>query len=195
MIQVNLLPVRRRKKKENVRQLISIYLLSVLLMLSVLGYLWISQKNQIQALDKRVGQLQQEVAQYTKYERLLKDLTEKKATVEKKTGIIRDLQKDRDTLPRMLALVSVEMPAEKMWFVKMSVTANAITLDGVALSNEAIAEFMRNLETSPYVEKGSVNLTSSRQVLRSDMKLREFQVNYRFFPFSKVREKVKPQAS
>lgn len=195
MIQVNLLPVRRRKKKENVRQLVSIYFLCVFLALSIMGYMWNSQRGQIESIERRLSQLQQEVAQYAKYEVMLKDLKNKKDIVDKKIVIIRDLQRDRDTVPRMLALISAELPADKMWFEKFALTSNGITLDGVALSNEAIAEFMRNLESSPYVEKGSVNLTHSRQVLMSDMKLREFQMMYRFFPFSVVREKLKPQSS
>jgi type IV pilus assembly protein PilN len=65
----------------------------------------------------------------------------------------------------------------------------------VALSNESIADFMRNLESSPYVEKGSVNLTHSRQKVISNMKLREFQVTYRFYPFSEVQKQLKAQAS
>ena len=195
MIQVNLLPVRSKKKKENVRQLISIYLLCVVLALCVMGFLWSSQRSQLQALERRNSQLQQEVAQYAKYDALLKDLTKKKETIDKKIEIIRDLQRDRDTIPRMLALISVELPSDKMWFEKFSLSANGVTLEGVALSNEAIAEFMRNLDSSPYIEKGSVNLTHSRQVLMRDMKLREFQVTYRFFPFSKTQEKPKPQPS
>jgi len=195
MIQVNLLPVRSKKKKENVRQLISIYLLCVVLALAIMGYLWNSSRGRIVVLERRNSQLQQEVAQYAKYEQLLTDLTKNKEIINKKIDIIKDLQRDRDMIPRMLALVSVELPADKMWFEKFNLSANGITLDGVALSNEAIAEFMRNLESSPYIEKGSVNLTHSRQVSMSDMKLREFQVTYRFFPFSKIQDKLKQQSS
>jgi len=195
MIQVNLLPIRSKKKKENVRQLISIYLLCVVLALAIMGYLWNSSRGRIVVLERRNSQLQQEVAQYAKYEQLLTDLTKNKEIINKKIDIIKDLQRDRDMIPRMLALVSVELPADKMWFEKFNLSANGITLDGVALSNEAIAEFMRNLESSPYIEKGSVNLTHSRQVSMSDMKLREFQVTYRFFPFSKIQDKLKQQSS
>jgi hypothetical protein len=45
------------------------------------------------------------------------------------------------------------------------------------------------------VEKGSVNLTHSRQKVISNMKLREFQVTYRFYPFSEVQKQLKAQAS
>jgi len=191
MIQVNLLPVRAQKRKENVRQFISVYILSIALLLSVMAYFWISLHNQIQRLERRDTQLRTEVNQYVKYDKMLKELKQKKEIIDKKRAIIKDLQNDRDRVVRILAVLGVELPTDKIWFEKLSLSGNNITLNGVALSNEAIAEFMRNLESSPYVEKASVNLVLSRQVAISNMKLREFQLAYRFLPFSAVQEKLK----
>lgn len=191
MIQVNLLPVRAQKRKENVRQFISVYILSIALLLSVMAYFWISLHNQIQRLERRDTQLRTEVNQYVKYDKMLKELKQKKEIIDKKRAIIKDLQNDRDRVVRILAVLGVELPTDKIWFEKLSLSGNNITLNGVALSNEAIAEFMRNLESSPYVEKASVNLVFSRQVAISNMKLREFQLAYRFLPFSAVQEKLK----
>lgn len=195
MIQINLLPVRARKRRDDVKQFMYLYLISFLLTAAAIGYLWISQNNEIEATNRRVAHLKQEVAKYAHYEAMLKELTQKKDIVDKKLTIIRDLQKDRDTIVRIMALLSIQIPAEEMWFERFSQVANGITLDGVALSNEAIVEFMRNLESSPYIEKGSVNLTHSRQRVMDDMKLREFQITYRFFPFSEVQKILKAQAS
>ena len=91
----------------------------------------------------------------------------------------------------MLALLSIQVPPEKMWFNKLVQTGNSVTLDGVAQTNEAIVEFMRNLESSPYIEKGSINLVLSKQVALKEMKLREFQLTYHFYPFSEVQKKLK----
>ena len=195
MIQVNLLPVRAQKRKENVRQFISIYMLSVVLLLSVMVYFWISMHNQTERLERRDAQLRNEVSQYAKYDKMLKDLKQKKEIIDKKRGIIKDLQNDRDRVVRMLAVLSVELPADKIWFEKLTLSGNNVTLNGVAVSNEAIAEFMRNLESSPYVVQTSVSLALSRQVAISKMKLREFQLTYRFLPFSAVQEKLKAKKS
>jgi type IV pilus assembly protein PilN len=191
MIQVNLLPIRAQKRKENLRQFISVYVLSIALLLSAMAYFWISLRNETQRLERREAQLRSEVNQYQKYDRMLKELQKKKQIIDKKRGIIKELQNDRDRVVRILAVLGVELPTDKVWFEKLSLSGNSITLNGVALSNEAIAEFMRNLESSPYVEKASVNLALSRQVTMSNMKLREFQLTYRFLPFSVVREKLK----
>lgn len=191
MIQINLLPVRVKKKQEGARQFVSIYFLSIGLALAVIGYLWFSNESEITTLQTRLSGLQAEVAKYAKYELALQNLVKKKELVDKKRQVVTDLQRDRDAVVRMLALLSIQVPPEKMWFDKLAQIGNAVTLDGVAQSNEAIVEFMRNLESSPYVEKGSINLVQSKQMTLKDMKLREFQLTYRFHPFSVVQKNMK----
>lgn len=195
MIQINLLPVRTRKRRETGKQFIALYLLSILLAGGVIGYLWVSKEGEINHLNRRLSQLQADVQKFARYESLLRELKSKKEVVDRKRSVVEDLQKDRDSIARLLAVISVEIPAEKMWFERLAQTANSVTLDGVALSNEAIVEFMRNLESSPYVEKGSINLTHSRQTMKSDMKLREFQITCRFYPFSEIQRLLKAKAS
>ncbi len=195
MIQINLLPVRTRKKRETGKQFIVLYLLCVLLAGGVIGYLWISKESEIAALNKRLAQVQAEVKKYAQYEVMLQELKSKKEVVDRKRGVVEDLQRDRDSIARLLAVLSIQVPSEKMWFERLAQTANNVTVDGVALSNEAIVEFMRNLESSPYVEKGSINLTHSRQTMKSEMKLREFQITCRFYPYSEVQKLLKAKAS
>ncbi|MFZ0927141.1 MAG: PilN domain-containing protein [Syntrophobacteraceae bacterium] len=191
MIQINLLPVRVQKRKEGARQIASIYLLTIVLALAVIGFLWISCDQRIASRQNELSALQQEVSKYAKYDAELQQLSKRKELIDKKLLIIKDLQGDRDAVVRMLALLSIQVPPEKMWFDKLAQTGYSVTLEGVAQSNEAIVEFMRNLESSPYIEKGSINLVLSKQLAVQEMKLREFQLTYRFYPYSEVRKKLK----
>lgn len=193
MITINLLPVRAKKKRGTLRPIVMGYFASIFLTLAVIAYLWSANASEISNLDGRLAALKQEVNKYAKFEAALKDMTKKKEVIDQKKNIIKDLQKDRDAVVRMLALLSIEIPPEKMWFDKLLLSASTVTLDGVALSNEAIVEFMRNLESSPYIQKGSVSLTHSRQTTVSNQKLREFQVTYRFFPYSQVQASLQKQ--
>lgn len=195
MIQINLLPVRAKKKRETARQFVFVYFLSIILMAVVLGAVWFLKDREIADKKAELARLQQEVTKYAKFEQMLKDVTKKKELVEKKSAIINDLQRDRDTIVRILALLSVQIPPEKMWFDKLTQIGTTITVEGTAVSNEAIVEFMRNLEASPYIEKGSVNLIQSRQSVVRQMKLREFQLSYRFFPFSEVQKRLATKPS
>ncbi len=191
MIQINLLPVRLQKQKEGARQIASVYLLSIVLAGVIIGFLWIRYDGEIGARKKELSSLQQEVGKYAKFEAALQQIQKTKELVDKKREVIKDLQGDRDAVVRMLALLSIQVPPEKMWFDKLIQTGSSVTLDGVAQSNEAIVEFMRNLESSPYIEKGSINLVLSKQFAVREMKLREFQLTYRFYTYSEVQKKLK----
>jgi len=192
MIRINLLPARTTKRKEAVKKFLALYVVSILATGSIIAFLWVSQENEIVNLEKSVASLKQEAAKYAQQEAMMKELKRKKDTVDQKRKVIQDLQKDRDAIVRVLALLSVQIPADRMWFERLTQVANAITIDGMAASNEAIVEFMRNLESSPYVEKGSVSLTHSRQVTvgETKAKLREFKVTYKFLPYSEVKKKA-----
>ena len=191
MIQINLLPVRVQKRKEGARQIASIYLLTIVLALAIIGFLWISLDQRIASRQNELSALQQEVSKYAKFDAELQELSKRKELIDKKLLIIKDLQGDRDAVVRMLALLSIQVPPEKMWFNKLAQTGYSVTLEGVAQSNEAIVEFMRNLESSPYIEKGSINLVLSKQFAVQEMKLREFQLSYSFYPYSEVQKKLK----
>ena len=186
MIQINLLPRRAKRRKVTHRQIFLGYLVSLALALIVIGVIWILQRNEISDLQGRLARVEEEVRQYAKYEALLKEVTQKKQVIDKKREIIKDLQRDRDTLVRLMGLISAEIPADKIWLERLVQSANSMTLSGVAMNNESIAEFMRNLESSPYITRGTVNLTHSRQTLISNMKLREFQITYQYVPYSQV---------
>jgi len=191
MIRINLLPFRVRIRKENVRQFISVYLLSVVLVLVSISYLWIRQNNQISVLDSRLAELTREADSFARYEKILQELMRKKEIIETKRRVIHDLQKDRDKLVRILALMSISLPAERVWFEKLLQSGNSITVEGIALSNETIAEFMRNLEVSPYVVRGSINLVHSRLTAMGGMKLREFRLTCTLLSYSDFQEKLK----
>jgi type IV pilus assembly protein PilN len=191
MIRINLLPFRVRIRKENVRQFISVYLLSVVLVLVSICYLWIRQNNQVSVLDSRLKELTREADSFAKYEKILQELMRKKEIIETKRRVIHDLQRDRDKLVRILALMSISLPAERVWFEKLLQSGNSITVEGIALSNETIAEFMRNLEASPYVIRGSINLVHSRLTAMGGMKLREFRLTCTLLTYSDFQEKLR----
>jgi type IV pilus assembly protein PilN len=193
MIRINLLPFRVRIRKENVRQFISVYLLSVVLVLVSICYLWIRQNNQISVLDSRLKEVTREADSFAKYEKILQELMRKKEIIETKRRVIHDLQKDRDKLVRILALMSISLPAERVWFDKLLQSGNSITVEGIALSNETLAEFMRNLEVSPYVVRGSINLVHSRLTAMGGMKLREFRLTCSLLSYSDFQEKLKAE--
>ncbi|MGD9505683.1 MAG: PilN domain-containing protein [Syntrophobacteraceae bacterium] len=195
MILINLLPVKKRKSRGGggVREFLLLYALSIALAASTIAYLWVSKTHEIQVSQTRLNKLKQDIKQYEKFEKILNDLKKEKDLIEKRRTVIAGLQKDRDKMVRVLALLGAETPENRLWLEKLVQSGQTLTLDGVALSNETIAEFMRDLEESPFVAKGSVSLTHSRQIIMNNLKLREFRLALNFLPYSAVQEKLKQQ--
>ncbi|MDR3569213.1 MAG: PilN domain-containing protein [Syntrophobacteraceae bacterium] len=189
MILINLLPVKVQKRKEGARQIVSIYMLTIVLAMAVMGYLWLSYNREISSRRQKLATIQSEVKKYQLFQAELQRLTEAKNTIDKKRAIIKQLQGDRDAVVRMLALLSIKAPQGKIWLDSLTQTGNSVTLDGVAESNEAIVTFMRNLQSSQYVATGSTNLVMSKQFSVMDMKLRRFQLAYRFYTYSEIQKK------
>lgn len=189
MIQINLLPQRGKRRKVSVHQIFLAYVASVALTLIIIGIIWLLQKYEIEGVQTRLARVEEEVRQYAQYEALDQDVTKKKQLIDKKLEIIASLKQDRDTLVRLMALLSVDVPAEKIWLERLAQSGNSMTLNGVAMNNEAIAEFMRNLESSDYIVKGTVNLARSKQItIPPGKKLREFELKFQYAPFSAVKK-------
>lgn len=188
MIRINLLPAEKKPVRSTARQYLFAYLAGVAAMGVVIAYIWSSQAGEIRRLQQRESELKAEAAKYAKYEKILQDLTKQKETIEKKKEVIRGLEKDRDKMARILALMSLWIPAEKVWFETLTVTGNKVEVGGIAQSNESVAEFMKNLEQSPYVVRGSVVLAHSRQTSMGELKLREYRLTWSMVPYSQVKE-------
>ena len=187
MIRINLLPAEKKPIRSTARQYLVLFAVSVLLTAVAILFIWTGQAREIQRLQQRESALKAEAAKYAKYEKILKELKQQRETIEKKKEIIRGLERDRDKMARILALLSLWVPAEKVWFESLTVTGNKVEVSGIALSNESVAEFMRNLEQSPFVVRGSVVLAHSKQTAMGDRKLREYRLTWSVMPYSQVK--------
>lgn len=187
MIRINLLPAEKKPIRSTARQYLILFAASVLLTVAAIAFIWTGQAREVERLQRRESELKAEAAKYAKYEKILQELKQQRETIEKKKEIIRGLERDRDKMARVLALLSLWVPAERAWFESVTVTGNKVEVSGIALSNESVAEFMRNLEQSPFVVRGSVFLTHSKQTAMGDRKLREYRLTWAMVPYSQVK--------
>lgn len=195
MIRINLLPSRYKSKTKGAKEFVILYVASVVVVLGLMGYLWISQRNELKTLNIRLAELEKEVKDYANYETTLQELKKKQQVIAAKTQVVEDLRKDRDKMVRLLAVFASLVPPDLVWFERFNESGEVITINGIAKSNDAIVEFMRNLESSLYIAKGTLNLDHSRQSAQANMKLRQFQLSCRFVPFSDVQQQLKAQTS
>lgn len=174
MIRINLLPFRAARKKENIRRQISIFVLSFGLVLIVLFYYNIHLGGKIKRLKTAVEETKQEVAKYKKITDKIEDIKKKLAVLEKKTDVIQKLERNRFEPVELLDTMSTKIIAKRMWFTSLTDKSDTISINGVALDNKTVADFMTRLEGTGLFS--TVQLKSISKQLIKTSNLKKFQI-------------------
>lgn len=169
MIRINLLSDREAIRRESVRQQLSIYLLSILLALVVLGgiHFTLYQKKKgieedIRAVEKDLNELKLKVGEVERYKQAKKEL-------ETKLAVIQTLEKGKMLAAELLQGIAERIP-EKMWLERLSFRGVQLSLQGYAIDNETIANFMKDLERSEAFRNIELLLTEQKTVEGVGMK-------------------------
>jgi len=176
MIRVNLLPVRAARKKENVRRQVSIFFLTIFFGICAMGYLFLSLSGTIGELNDQISNARQELTELQAISRKVKEIQDKLNKLNAKMDIIQKLDTNRTGSVRVMDSLTGLVVAQKMWLTNLNEAGGRMTLNGVAVDNKTIADFMRRLEGSPYFDQ--VNLVSSKQVgMGEGRKFNGFNIN------------------
>ena len=181
MIKVNLLPFRTARKKENIRQQVSIFLLSIIFVaLSMYSYN-ISLNNKINEYNVKIENIKNEVAKYDKIVKEIADIKNKLGVLNKKTSIIKNLGLNRKEPVRLLDTMTFTVIPKRMWFTNLEAKEKIVTIKGIALDNKTVADFMTRLENSKLFV--SVNLTTIKQPKNNKYpNLKEFVISCNKMP-------------
>ncbi|MGB7920081.1 MAG: PilN domain-containing protein [Desulfobacterales bacterium] len=174
MIRINLLPFRAARKKENIRRQISVFFLSFFLMLAVLIYYNIHLGGQIKDLKTDVDDTKKEVAKFQKITKQIEEIKQKLAILEKKTEVIRTLETNRFEPVEMLDNMSGKIIANRMWFTSFDDRPQNVQIDGIALDNKTVADFMTRLEGTGLF--GSVRLQTIQKHVVKGSGLKKFSI-------------------
>jgi type IV pilus assembly protein PilN len=160
MIKINLLPFRAARKKENIKRQISFYILSVLLLFSVMGYYFLNLNSQLSALKTEQAEKKKELASYAGTNEKLKKLKDQITEIRTKLEVIRGLEKSKSGPVRLLDEIAMAVPKEKLWLTALQEKQGKLTLQGTAMDNETVALFMTNLQSAEQIV--SVELRSAK---------------------------------
>jgi type IV pilus assembly protein PilN len=174
MIRINLLPVRAARKKENIRQQVSMFFLFIVFVVCVMGYLTISMNRTISGLNDKIVVAQTELEKYQAIEKQVSKIKQELQKLEEKMDIIAQLEANRTGPVRFMDALTSLVLADKMWLTTLTETNGKMKLAGVATDNKTIADFMSRLEGSP--DFTAVDLISSKQIAQQDRKLQAFTI-------------------
>jgi type IV pilus assembly protein PilN len=172
MIKINLLPYREEKKKAGTKRQVVIGLLSLGVFLLTLISLHIHLVMSVDTLETEVESARIKLDALTKVTGNLEKFKADKAILEKKIGVIEDLEKNRSYPVHIMDELASRISPQREWLTSFAQKDNNLRVEGVAVNNQALAQFMKRLEDSPYIH--TVDLISSKQTILSGVKLMGF---------------------
>ena len=187
MIRINLLPVRVFRRKENVRRQVSIFILTVLFLVGVMGFLFVKNNNALtEKLDEkkkaadRVATLQKKVKE-------VRELEEERTKIQEKLRVISNLEKRRIGPIRVLDELSRRMPNQRAFLLSLVQAKNKLALKGLAMDNSTVAVIIQQLEASEFLQ--NVELERTAQEIRQELRLKGFTISAEIF----LQEEEKPE--
>lgn len=148
-----------------------------LVILTIVGCLYYSGMldSEISARELEKEQKNKQIAVLQEKLKQVQDFEQKKKLLEDKNRIIEQLEKSRAGPVKVLDYVSQSMEPLKIWLTRLSVKGNDVELEGRAMTNDDIVEFVNNLNRTGYFT--DIRLLETRAGSEAKLNVYQFKVN------------------
>ena len=160
MIRINLLPVRAAKKRESIRFQLTVAGLITFCVIAISLAVFLKLKSDASLLRQDVESAEAELRMLQKKVGELSKLKEQKRIVQSKLDVVKRLESARTGPVELFAKIATAIP-ERAWLSSLLDQGKVISLQGLAGSDEVVADFMRGLER--YRELGDVELVVAQR--------------------------------
>ena len=174
MIRINLLPFRTERKKENVRRQVSLFLLSLILVLIVLVYYNFNLSSKIGKLNKKITNTKTDLNRYNEINQEIARIKNNLEILRKKMAVIEQLESDRHAPVQLMDTITQVLIAKRMWLTKLEVKDKAVNINGIALDNKTVADFMVRLQKCGLFSNVNLKTLKRQEVQQSNLK--SFQI-------------------
>ncbi|WP_017463443.1 PilN domain-containing protein [Dyella ginsengisoli] len=160
MAHINLLPWRAERRKQREREFfmqLGAAFVAALLCLILWGW-WMDLR--IDNQNERNAYLQTEIHQLDEKIAKIKDLEKVRDRLLARKQIIEQLQANRSQMVHLFDELVKTIPASAR-LTGLKQTGDSMSLDGVAQSNASVAEYMRNIEASPWMGHADLRKTEN----------------------------------
>ncbi len=160
MVKINLLPIKAELKRKALAEHIVFLILTVILLIIGVTFVQSSVRQKKEAIQQEIVSTKLEIKKLTAIAGQIEAFKKHRQELETKLGIIKNLRKKKTGPVEILDQLRLIIP-EKAWLTSLNNTGSSLVLHGSAVDNPTIAQFMKNLEISPYFT--DVVLVYSRQ--------------------------------
>lgn len=160
MARINLLPWRAERRKQREREFyIQLGLAFGAALVVLIGWSWWMDRR-IDNQAERNSYLTSEIKQLDDRIAKIKDLEKVRADLLQRKQIIEQLQANRSQMVHLFDELVKTIPASaRLGGMKQS--GDSMSLDGVAQSNSSVADYMRNIEASPWMGHADLRKTEN----------------------------------
>lgn len=112
-------------------------------------YLLTSKRAELRQVEQQRRQERDELLQYIKK---VEELETKREALRHKIAVIEELKRNQRGPVKIMDEVSKALP-ELVWLTKLTFKGNELLLDGNAMDENAVANYIANIDDSPYFEE------------------------------------------
>ena len=174
MIRINLLPFRAARKKENVKRQITVYALTVVLLVVGMTYYFIQLNDQLSILKEEEQRAQAELKKYDKVIKKIKQLEKTIKEIKVKLTVIKGLEKNKTGPVHLLDEISIAVPKDKLWLNSLRESGGNLTLTGTAMDNETVALFMTQLAKSEFINTVDLQSVKAKNLPQYRLRVSDF---------------------
>lgn len=183
MIRINLLKPEKkeialpeREEKGKKPATLPLFVLLAIITAFVLLFL---QRGALKKENTLIRVAQEEKSKLQNVDTKLNRVNKQKETFMRKINLINQLKTNQDTAVRIMDELSKNIPSW-VWLTEANFDGRVVRIRGKALTNKMVADFIFNLEMTPYFR--NVNLISSTQRTLQNDKFNEFSLTATFIP-------------
>jgi type IV pilus assembly protein PilN len=173
MMHINLLPVRAAQKKEKLRSQIAILVLSMVFTLVACGAVYATLMSSVDEIKADIANKEAKIKVLKKTLGEVAEFKKKKEELVGKLDILDQLKLGKTGPVHLLDELSLALP-DKLWLTSFKESGGSVNLSGVALNEDTVALFLKQLERSPYYQ--SVELQVIEQASQSGVRVNKFNV-------------------
>jgi type IV pilus assembly protein PilN len=175
MIRINLLPIKRRRKAQPLPPVVIHSILIIIVTILVLVFLAMHLSGKISSMKEERTVKQAELKELNAKLEEVKNFERDNEEFQKKSEIIRQLERNQKAPLKLLEAVSIHMP-EGVWITNLANKGGSVDISGIAFSNTELVKYVQNLKSSKYLT--GVVLMESRQKKSGEFITYQFKLKF-----------------
>jgi type IV pilus assembly protein PilN len=180
MIRINLLPGPKGRAAKPQYDVRAQALLGIgVLLITIAGCWWYSSflDEAIEARQEEKLAKERQVVQLKEQVKQVQDFEQKKKLLEDKNRVIDQLESARVGPVKVLDFVSQSIEPLKVWLTNLKLSAETVEVEGKALTNDDVVEFVNNLRRTDFF--ASINLQESKAAVENKINIYQFKLAFR----------------